>query len=169
MLLKKLIPSSWRKKMKFRKLKQRGVFVGTDTSIYTSLDNFGSEPYLISIGSNCVISGDVHFFTHDGGANVINHIKGTSLDKMGRINVGDNVFVGFGSLVLPNVHIGSNSIIGAGSVVTKDIPEGVVAAGVPCKVICSIEDYWLKNQEHFVPTHGMASKKKKEYLISHVK
>jgi acetyltransferase-like isoleucine patch superfamily enzyme len=169
MIFKKLVPSSWRKKMKLYKLTKKGVLIGPNTSIYTSIDNFGSEPYLISIGSKCVISGDVHFFTHDGGVNVINHIKGTSLDKMGRISIGDNVFIGFGSLLLPNVHVGSNSIVGAGSVVTKDIPEGVVAAGVPCKVICSVEEYWQKNQDHLLPTHGMPFKKKKAYLLSHIK
>lgn len=54
------------------------------------------------------------------------------------IKVGDNVWIGGGAIILPGVTIGENSVIGAGSVVTKDIPDNVVAAGNPCKVIREI-------------------------------
>ena len=50
------------------------------------------------------------------------------------IVVGDNVWIGAGAKILPGVTIGSNSVIGAGSIVTKDIPEGVLAFGNPCRV-----------------------------------
>ena len=56
------------------------------------------------------------------------------------ITVGDNVWIGTNVSVLPGVTIGSNTIIGAGSVVNKDIPDGVIAAGNPCKVIRKITD-----------------------------
>lgn len=56
------------------------------------------------------------------------------------ITVGDNVWFGAHVTVLPGVSIGSRSIIGAGSVVTRDIPEGVVAWGNPCRVQRSVED-----------------------------
>jgi len=52
---------------------------------------------------------------------------------------GDNVWIGGGAIVCPGVTIGANSVIGAGSVVTKDIPDNVVAAGNPCRVIRSID------------------------------
>lgn len=55
--------------------------------------------------------------------------------------VGENSFVGANSIIMPGVHIGKSCVIGAGSVVTKDIPDGVVAAGVPAKVICTTEAY----------------------------
>jgi maltose O-acetyltransferase len=51
------------------------------------------------------------------------------------ITIGDDVWIGGSSVICPGVTIGSRSIIGAGSVVTKDIPEDVIAAGNPCKVI----------------------------------
>lgn len=56
------------------------------------------------------------------------------------ITVGDNVWIGTNVSVLPGVTIGSNTVIGAGSVVNKDIPDGVVAAGNPCKVIRKITE-----------------------------
>ena len=56
------------------------------------------------------------------------------------IEIGSDVWVGGGALILPGVRIGSRSVIGAGSVVTRDIPEGVFAAGNPCRVIREIED-----------------------------
>ena len=51
------------------------------------------------------------------------------------IDIGDDVWVGGGAMILPGVRIGSRSVIGAGSVVTRDVPEGVFAAGNPCRVI----------------------------------
>jgi maltose O-acetyltransferase len=56
------------------------------------------------------------------------------------IEIGSDVWVGGGALILPGVRIGSRSVIGAGSVVTRDIPEGVFAAGNPCRVIREIAD-----------------------------
>lgn len=56
------------------------------------------------------------------------------------IHIGKNVWIGAGAIILPGVHIGDGSIIGAGSVVNKDIPQGVIAAGNPCKVIRNITD-----------------------------
>jgi maltose O-acetyltransferase len=54
------------------------------------------------------------------------------------VEIGSDVWVGGGALILPGVRIGSRSVIGAGSVVTRDVPEGVLAAGNPCRVIRSI-------------------------------
>lgn len=56
------------------------------------------------------------------------------------VSIGSDVWVGGGAIILPGVTIGSRTVIGAGSVVTKDIPDGVVAAGNPCRVIREIEE-----------------------------
>jgi maltose O-acetyltransferase len=56
------------------------------------------------------------------------------------VEIGDDVWVGGGALILPGVRIGSRAVVGAGSVVTRDIPEGVFAAGNPCKVIREITE-----------------------------
>lgn len=61
--------------------------------------------------------------------------------RQGSITIGNNVFIGAESTVLYDVKIGNNVIIGAGSLVNKDIPDGVVAAGVPCRVIGSFDEY----------------------------
>ena len=56
------------------------------------------------------------------------------------IEIGSDVWVGGGALILPGVRIGSRSVIGAGSVVTRDIPDGVFAAGNPCRLIRTLAD-----------------------------
>jgi maltose O-acetyltransferase len=56
------------------------------------------------------------------------------------IEIGSDVWVGGGAIVLPGVRIGSKAVIGAGSVVTRDIPPGVFAAGNPCRVIRDLAD-----------------------------
>ena len=56
------------------------------------------------------------------------------------VEIGSDVWVGAGALILPGVRVGSRAVIGAGSVVTRDVPEGVLAAGNPCRVIREIRE-----------------------------
>lgn len=56
------------------------------------------------------------------------------------MTIGDDVWIGGGTIVCPGVRIGDRAVIGAGSVVTRDIPAGVFAAGNPCRVIRRIEE-----------------------------
>ena len=56
------------------------------------------------------------------------------------VTIGDNVWIGGNTVILPGVHIGDNVVIGGGSVVTKDIPDWSIAAGNPCKVIRKITE-----------------------------
>ena len=61
-------------------------------------------------------------------------------EEYGRpIEIGDDVWVGGGALILPGVRIGSRSVIGAGSVVTRDVPDDVVAVGNPCRVLRAVD------------------------------
>jgi maltose O-acetyltransferase len=63
------------------------------------------------------------------------------LQEFGKpVEIGSDVWVGGGAIILPGVRIGSRAVIGAGSVVTRDIPENVFAAGNPCRVIREITD-----------------------------
>lgn len=67
------------------------------------------------------------------------------------IRIGNNVWIGAGTIVLPGVTIGENTVIGAGSVVTKDIPANVVAVGNPCKILREIGErdniYYYKDRK----------------------
>jgi maltose O-acetyltransferase len=64
----------------------------------------------------------------------------TGLEFGKPISIGDDVWVGGGVIICPGVNIGSRSVIGAGSVVAKDIPDGVLALGNPCRAIREIEE-----------------------------
>ncbi len=57
------------------------------------------------------------------------------------VHIGENCWIGAGALIMPGITIGDNTVIGAGSVVTKDIPSGVVAVGVPCRVLREINEH----------------------------
>lgn len=98
--------------------------------------------FLIEIGNNVTFSIRVTVLAHDASTK-----KSTGYTKIGKVIIGDNVFVGANATILPNVKIGDNSIIGANSVVTKDIPANCVAAGNPVKIICSLEEFLNRNQE----------------------
>lgn len=108
----------------------RGLIVGENFSRQPGciIDKFHS--WLISIGNNVTLAPRVHILAHDASTKV--HLGYT---KIGRVEIGNNVFVGADSIVLPNVKIGDNVIIGSGSVVSKDIPENSVVIGVPARVI----------------------------------
>lgn len=88
-----------------------------------------------------MIASGVQFINHDIVAHMLNKKYGVRdfVSAQGCIEIGDNVMIGAGTIILPNVRIGSNVVIGAGAIVTKDIPDGSVAAGVPCKVVGSFE------------------------------
>ena len=83
----------------------------------------------VAIGSHCCLITSSHIFTDKN-----KNIKDQGLD-LKKIVISENVWIGSKVVILGNVKIGKNSIIGAGSIVNKNIPDNVVAAGVPCKVI----------------------------------
>lgn len=110
-----------------------------------------SHYWLIEIGDEIRIGPGTHILAHDGSTK--NHIGYT---RIGRVIIGNNVFIGSGSIVLPGVTIGDNCVIGAGSVISKSIPANSVAVGNPCKVVGTLEDYVakLKKQMEESPVFG---------------
>lgn len=99
-------------------------------------------PWLISIGDNVIIASDVTILAHDASTNIVG--CGT---KLGRVTIGNNVFIGTKSVILCNTKIGDNVVVGAGSVVTHDLPAGGVYAGSPAIKICTIDEYRKKNEK----------------------
>lgn len=116
-----------------------GIKMGKNVVI-TGKVFWGSEPYLITIGDNVRITEGVMFHNHDGGLGIL-RAKHPGIDIIKPIHIGNNVFIGSNSTIMPGVTIGNNVIIGASSVVTRDIPANMVAAGVPAKVIKTLEQY----------------------------
>lgn len=86
----------------------------------------------ISIGKKCFITQNVSILVH--------YYNTKRQFYFGNVNIGDNCFIGMNSLILKPITIGNNSIIGAGTIVLKDIPENVLASGVPAKIIKSLEN-----------------------------
>lgn len=124
--------------------RKKGVKIGESCRIY--IKNWGSEPFLVSIGDHVTVTSGVKFITHDGSTCLVKDIQGRRYQRFAPIQVGSHVFIGINSIIMPGVTIGSNVVIGAGSVVTKDIPDNSVAVGVPAKVVSSFDDYQTKVQ-----------------------
>lgn len=129
------------------------VYFSYGTNIHIG-DNFYAnfnftivDDYTVTIGDNVLIAPNVTI-------SVTGHPVHHELRKAGEmfsfpVTIGNNVWIGSNVVINPGITIGDNSVIGAGSVVTKDIPPDVVAVGVPCKVIRSINErdkiFYYKN------------------------
>lgn len=107
--------------------------------------------WLIEIGDNVTMAPNVHVLCHDASTKAF-----LNYTKIGRVTIGDNVFVGAESVIMPGVTIGSNVVIGANSTVTHDVPDNTVVAGAPAKQICSLEEYLRKERERMktAPCYG---------------
>lgn len=143
--------------------RELGVNIGEDNFL-PDKSCWSTEPYLITIGSHCQITSGVRFFTHGGGHILRNEIP--KFDVFGKIEVGDWVYIGNNSLIMPGVTIGNHVLIAAGSVVTKSIPSGMVVGGNPARVICTLEDYKNRNIQFNANTKGLSYDEKKNVLQS---
>lgn len=92
----------------------------------------------VTIGDNCQLAPNVAIYT--AGHPVHPDTRNSGYEYGISVTIGDNVWIGGNSVICPGVRIGSNTVIGAGSVVTKDIPDWVIAAGNPCRVIRKITE-----------------------------
>lgn len=92
----------------------------------------------VRIGDNCQMAPNVAIYT--AGHPVHPDTRNTAYEYGIEVGIGDNVWIGGNTVICPGVHIGSNVVIGAGSVVTRDIPDWVIAAGNPCRVIRKITE-----------------------------
>jgi len=102
---------------------------------YTNITN----PEYTRLGDNVMLTACT-ILGHDGSIAVLNKAYNKKLDSVGKVDIKDNVFVGHGAIILPDVTIGPNAIVAAGALVNKDVPEGVIVAGVPAKIIGQVSD-----------------------------
>jgi maltose O-acetyltransferase len=139
-------------------MKRRGLTVGKGFFLGRgSID--GDFLHLISIGDDVTLAGyGVTILAHDASTkHFLNYTK------IGKVVIGNRVFIGSGSIILPGVTIGDDVVIGAGSVVSNDIPSHSVAKGNPARVTGTIEEFLKTKQKEmqFYPIFG------KEYMIEH--
>lgn len=103
----------------------------------------------VTIGDHAQIAPNVSIYT--AGHPIHPDSRNSGYEYGIPVTIGNNVWIGGNSVILPGVTIGDNVVIGAGSVVTKDIPDNMIAAGNPCKVIREIteadRDYYYKNKK----------------------
>ena len=134
-------------------LVKRGLKVGKNFNRLNQVIIDDSHPWLIEIGNDVTLAPRVHIIAHDASTK-----RFLGYTKIGNVIIGDRVFIGANSVVLPNTKIGNNVVVGANSVVTHDIPDNVVVAGNPARMICSIEEYLMKEKRRMqnVPLYGKA-------------
>lgn len=147
-------------------LKHRNTFYAQGEDCYilpSALMKEASNPKFIRLGNNIRI-GTATFLCHDGSVHVFNRAFGLHLDRVGKIDVRDNVFIGEGAMILPNVCIGPNAIVAAGAVVSRDVPANTVVAGVPAKPVAKVDELIERWKEEFekVPWAPLIAKRSGE-------
>lgn len=128
------------------KLIKRGLKVGKNFHRMGGVSIDATHCYHIAIGDNVTLAPRVHILAHDSSTFMF-----LGKTRAANVTIGNNVFVGAGSIILPGVHVGNRVIIGAGSIVSKDIPDNSVAVGNPAKVICTLDDYLKKEKAKMRP------------------
>jgi maltose O-acetyltransferase len=130
-----------KKKEKYlRDLVNKGLTLGQNVGIVDSFFFDPSHCFLISIGRNCIICPNVRLIAHDASTK-----KMLGYTKIGKIDIGENCFIGDSAIILPGVRIGPNTIIASGSVVTRgEYPSSSVIAGNPAKVLMTVDKYLEK-------------------------
>lgn len=120
-------------------------------NFYANFDCIILDVADVHIGKNVLFAPRVCVYT--AGHPIDAEIRNIGVEFGKKVTIGDNVWIGGSSVINPGVTIGSNVVIGSGSVVTKDIPDNVVAAGNPCRVIRPITDedkkFWQSQYEEY--------------------
>ena len=133
-------------------LRKHGATIGENVCFYEPNTNYVDvqKGFLIEIGNNVEITRGVTIITHDYSWSLYKQLHGEIIGSRSKVKIGNNVFIGFNSTILPGVTIGDNVVIGAGSIVTKDIPSNSVVAGNPAKVIGDIDKLYNKRKNKYV-------------------
>lgn len=139
-VIKKLV-RKLRGEVDMNSLVEAGLKVGKNFHRQSGVIIDPSHCWLITIGDNVTIAPRVYILAHD--ASTKQYLGYT---KIGKVTIGNEVFIGTNSTILPNVNIGNNVIIGAASVVTKNIPDNSLAVGNPARIVGKTDEYILKNR-----------------------
>jgi len=128
-----------------------GLIVGKNFNMLEGVSIDSSHIWHIEIGNDVTLAPRVHIVAHDASTKI--HLNYT---RIGKVKIGNRVFIGAGSIILPGVTIGSNVVVGAGSVISRDIPDGQVVAGNPARIICTINDFLQRkrNEMELSPCFG---------------
>ena len=124
------------------KLISMGMKVGKNFGRLNGVILDPSHCWLIEIGDDVTLAPRVHILCHDASTKTF-----MNYTKIGNVTIGNRVFIGAESVVLPGVTIGDDVVIGANSTVTHNIPSNSVAVGSPARVICTLEEYIQKEKE----------------------
>ncbi len=130
---------------------KQGMTVGTHFKRMNNVLIDDSHAWLIELGDYVTLAPRVHILAHDASTK-----RFLGFTKIGHVKIGNDVFVGAESVILPGVTIGDKVIIGANSTVTHDIPSGMVAAGSPARILCTTDEYILKEKNKMTksPVYG---------------
>lgn len=154
-----LLRNGWQRAEYLRKHNSLAA-IGSNVYYYSRI--FPSDPKLLKLGNNVVICTEVRFLGHDRIDIILNGLFKHELENIGEnyskfyepIEVGNNVFIGSDTVILPGVQIGDNTIIGAGAVVTKDLPPGKVWGGVPARCIGEFSTFIEKRKKVLHPENN---------------
>ncbi|MDA8220909.1 acyltransferase [Desulfosporosinus sp.] len=126
--------------------KKKGIYDGIGENVMIQSRKIPLYSRLIRFHNNIMVASNVIFLTHDVTHNILNKAFPDKKfrEKIGCIEIMDNVFIGANSIILNNVRIGPNAIVAAGSVVTKDVLENTIVGGNPARVIGTFDNYVKK-------------------------
>ncbi len=139
-------------------LKSRGLRIGEHVDIFTDYPFDSLYPGLITVGDYVTISSNVKILAHDASMGYVTN----GACKIGIVEIGNHVFIGANSTILPNTRIGDYAIIGAGSVVAGGVPAGTVYAGNPARFIKSTEDFIAQHKAN-IQTHPTFNRPWREF------
>ena len=111
---------------RIERYRRRGARIGENVRLFGAID--AVNPGLVSIGDHCVIGQASALLCHGP-------VKGAR-----GVTIEDEVWIGYGAIVLPGVTVGRRSIVGAGAVVTRDVPPRSVVAGNPARVLRTLSE-----------------------------
>lgn len=150
-LIQSIKANIWRGKKRTDFMK--AVFAGYGDNVSYFPKIMPLYPELIKFGNNIVVASGVHFITHDAIHKILNNIpsqirgRDRFKERVGCIEIGDNVFIGSNTTIMYNTIIGSNVIIGSGTMVLSDLESNSVYVGMPARKIGTFDDFIKKRIE----------------------